>query len=160
MRDWIQDLRYGVRTLRRAPAFSVAAVLTIALGIGANATLFGVASSVMLQPLPFNDPDRLVRIWESNLARGWPIFSASYPNYLDWVRELRSFDPLAARRSMTLTLTGVNEPERVGSSAVTASFFRMLAATPARGRARIDHETLPRAPSTKATGNLTAKTMV
>jgi putative ABC transport system permease protein len=135
LRDWIQDVRYGLRTLRRAPAFSVAAALTIALGIGANATLFGVVSAVMLQPLPFKDSERLVRIFESNPSRGWPLFSTSYPNYIDWVRELRSFDPLAASRSMTLTLTGVSEPERIGGRVVTASFFSMLSAIPARGRA-------------------------
>ena len=147
MRDWIQDLRFGVRTLRRAPAFSVAAVLTIALGIGANATLFGVVSSVMLQPLPFKDPERLVRIWENNLARGWPIFSSSYPNYLDWARELRSFDSLAARRNLTLTLTGVNEPERIGGNAVTASFFPTLAATASRGRVLLSEDEKPGSPA-------------
>ena len=83
MQGWLQDLRFGLRTLRRAKGFTVAAVLTIALGVGTNATLFSVIHSVMLRPLPFRDSDRLVRVFDTNLSRGWPRFSASCPNFLD-----------------------------------------------------------------------------
>ena len=146
MQGWLQDLRFGLRTLRRAKGFTVAAVLTIALGVGTNATLFSVIHSVMLRPLPFRDSDRLVRVFDTNLSRGWPRFSASCPNFLDWQRESRSFDPLAATRSRSINLTGTGDPERLGGRATTASFFTMLATRPALGRTFTAADERPGAP--------------
>ena len=79
-----RDLRYALRGLGRSSMFTAAAVLTLALGVGANTAIFSVVNVVMLQPLPFGEPDRLVRIYESNPERGWLEFSASDPNFLDW----------------------------------------------------------------------------
>ena len=79
-----QDIRYGLRTLWRSPGFTFLACLALALGVGANTAIFTVVNAVMLRPLPFPDPDRLIRIWESNPTGGWPTFSASHPNFLDW----------------------------------------------------------------------------
>ena len=81
---WLQDLRYAARALRKSPGFTVVAAMTLALGVGANTAIFSVVNAVMLRPLPFTEPDRLVRIWESNLERGWPTFAVSHPNFLDW----------------------------------------------------------------------------
>jgi putative ABC transport system permease protein len=147
MHGWLLDLRFGLRTLRRAKAFTVAAVLTIALGVGANATLFSVIHSVMLRPLPFRDSDRLVRVFDTNLSRGWPRFSASCPNVLDWQREARSFDALSASRARSFNLTGTGEPERIGGSASTASIFTVLSARPALGRAFTAADEQPGAPA-------------
>ena len=147
MHGWLQDLRFGLRTLRRSKAFTVAAVLTIALGVGTNATLFSVIHSVMLRPLPFRDSDRLVRVFETNLSRGWPQFSVSCANAIDWQREARSFDPLAATRSRSMNLTGTGDPERVGARATTASFFALLAARPALGRVFTPEDERPGAPA-------------
>jgi putative ABC transport system permease protein len=134
MHGWLHDLRFGLRTLRRAKAFTIAAVLTIAFGVGTNATLFAVIHSVMLRPLPFPDAGRLVRIFETNLSRGWPQFSASCANVIDWQSEARSFDPLAAARGRSINLTESGEPERIGGTATTSNLFTMLAARPALGR--------------------------
>src|SRR5262245_31445674 len=121
-----QDVRYAVRTLGRAPGFTLVAVLTLALGIGANTAIFTVANAVMLRPLPFSEPDRLVRLWESNPVKGWPTFSASHPTFLDWRSESRSFERLAALVNVGFTLTSRDRAEIVRANAVTADFLPAL----------------------------------
>ncbi|MGH9789365.1 MAG: ABC transporter permease [Candidatus Acidiferrales bacterium] len=121
-----QDLRYGARQLARSPGFTAVAVLTLALGIGANTAIFSVANAVLLQPLPYQEPDRLVRLWESNPGRNWPFFSASAPNFNDWVQQNRSFESLAATEGATFNLTGTGEPERLRGRRVTSNFFALL----------------------------------
>src|SRR6516225_2939112 len=91
-----QDLRYGIRGLRESPGFSLTVMVMLALGIGANTTIFSVARAVMMKPLPYNDPDRLVRVWESNPARALPEFPVSAPNFKDWQTQQSAFDQLAA----------------------------------------------------------------
>jgi hypothetical protein len=86
---WRNDLRYTMRPLRRSPVFTAAAVLTLALGIGANTAIFSVVNAVLLRPLPFAHPDRLVRVAEKNDRLNLPDFSASVPNYLSWKNRLR-----------------------------------------------------------------------
>ncbi|MGH9777491.1 MAG: ABC transporter permease [Candidatus Acidiferrales bacterium] len=129
-----QDLRYGARQLLRSPGFTAVAVLTLALGIGANTAIFSVANAVLLQPLPYKEPDRLVRLWESNPGRNWPFFSASAPNFNDWVQQNQSFEPLAATEGDTFNLTGDGEPERLLGRRVTGNFFPLLGVEPALGR--------------------------
>jgi len=90
-----QDLRYGARLLRRSPAFSIVAMLTLALGIGANTAIFTVVNAVLLRPLPFPDPDRLVRIWESS-PQGYDRNVVNPHNFLDWRDRTRSFQQMAA----------------------------------------------------------------
>ncbi len=146
MHALLADVRSGLRSLLRSPGFTAAAVVALALGIGANTAIFSVVSSVLLRPLPYRDPDRLVRIWESNPGLGWPQFSTSYLNFLDWKRETRSFEPLAAWRNVGFNLTGSGEPERVGGGAVTASLFPMLGIDPALGRSFTTDEERPGGP--------------
>ena len=129
-----QDVRYGVRTLRRSPGFTLVAAITLALGIGASTAIFTVANTVMLKPLPFRDPQQLVRLWESNPEKGWPTFAASHPNFLDWRTETRSFERLAAVSNVGFTLTSGDTPEIVRANTVTSDFLPLLATAPALGR--------------------------
>ena len=85
-----------MRSLRKSPGFTLVAALTLALGVGANAAIFGVVNAVMLRPLPFAEPDALVRIWESNRERGWPTFALSHPNFLDFRAQASSVQSMAA----------------------------------------------------------------
>ncbi len=102
---FMQDLKYALRMLRRAPVFAAAAVLTLALGVGANTAIFSVVNAVMLQPLPFPEPGRLVRIWETNPKRNIAFFSASVPNYVSWKEQARCFEEVGASGGASLNLT-------------------------------------------------------
>ena len=137
-RRWVdsfaQDMRYGLRTLRRSPGFTIVAAATLSLGIGASTAIFTVANTVMFRPLPFNDPDRLLRLWESNLEKGWPTFSASHPNFLDWRAQNHSFELLAAQSSAGFTLTSQGSAEIVRALTVTADFLPTLGIAPTLGR--------------------------
>ena len=132
--DLRQDITFGLRMLRKSPGFTAVAVITLALGIGANTAIFTVINAVMLRPLPFADPDRLVRIWESNPGRGWPTFGASHPNYLDWAAQTRTFGHMAATTGVSFTLTDGGGAERVVALAVTHGFAPVLGVTPVLGR--------------------------
>jgi predicted permease len=128
----LQDIRYGIRMLFKAPAFVVVAVLTLALGIGANTALFSVVSGVLLSPLPFYQPDRLLAVYTR--SKDFDRTSISYPNFLDWVRNNRSFSDLAAFRPDSFELTGLGEPERLRTEMVSANFFPLLGVEPVVGR--------------------------
>jgi putative ABC transport system permease protein len=132
LRDLWQDVRYALRAARRAPAFTAAAVLTLGLGIGANAAMFGLVDAVLLHPLPFADPDRLVALWEKP-----PHFdhnTISPLTFLDWRDQAESFEDLAGVRSASMVITGGRDPEQVPAQAVSSSFFRILRVAPALGR--------------------------
>jgi predicted permease len=127
-----QDVSYGVRTLRKSPGFAVIAILTLAIGIGANTALFSVVNGVLLNPLPYPQPDRLVALYAH--TNEFNKFSISYPNFLDWSRENHSFSSLAAFRGETFTMTGIGDPERLDANMVTATFFPLLGIYPIIGR--------------------------
>lgn len=127
-----QDLRYGVRTLRKSPGFAVVSMLTLALGIGANTAVFSVLNGVLLQPLAYPDAQRLLRIDETTAE--FSQTSISYPNFLDWQREARSFSGIGVYRSDDLNFTGAGEPEQLSGEYVSASLFRVLGVTPLIGR--------------------------
>ncbi len=129
-----QDLRYGARTLFKNWGFTLIAVLTLALGIGANTAIFSVINAVLLQPLPFAQPDRLVTVWNDNLKEGGEGFSVSYPDFNDWRAQQQSFEKLAAFRSRDLTMTGVGEPVRLRGATTTSDLFPLLGASPRLGR--------------------------
>ena len=131
--DFVQDLRLALRLLRKSPGFAVVVILTLALGIGANTAIFSVIEGVLLAPLPYNDPNQLVTLMESN-----QVFSRdaiSYPNFLDWQRAARSFDGLSAvmvQQGVDLLAPGT--PEHLNGEYVSAGFFATLGVKPALGR--------------------------
>ncbi len=132
METLLQDIRFGIRMVAKSPGFAAIAIFTLALGIGANTALFSVVNGVLLNPLPYQQPDRLVALYarSKEFSRG----SISYPNFLDWVRRQRSFSTLAAFRQEDYNLTGMGEPERVPAEMVSAEFFPVLGVNPVAGR--------------------------
>ena len=139
-----QDVRHAWRTWRRTPVLALAAVLTMALGVGANTAVFSLVHGVLLRPLPYPDADRLVEVFEDNSrAGGGPFFRVSLLNYLSWVERARSFDALAAFNGRDFIVTEHGDPERILGSAVTASLFRVLGVTPIAGRALRGEDELP-----------------
>src|SRR6185369_4413545 len=139
----LQDLRHGFRLLRKYPAFSLAIIVTVGLGLGANATIFGVINAVLLEPLPYKDPDRLVRLWETNLKQNQPESPVSVPNFQDWQRHQSTFEELAALEMATFNLTGSGEPQRVSAARITANLVPMLGVAPALGRSFLPDEEQP-----------------
>ncbi len=131
-----QDLRYAVRLLGRTPGFTVLSVLILALGIGANTSIFSVVSAVLIKPLPFKAPDRLVFLWEDMSAGGLSDHSTVAPaNYADWKARSHSFEDMALFNGLQeFSLTGAGEPVRVGGISATGNFFSVLGLTPILGR--------------------------
>ncbi len=133
MDSLIQDLRYSARTLRKSPGFTLVAVLTLGLGIGANTAIFSVVNAVLLRPLPYRDPRRLVLVTER--MPQFPQMMVAYADFLDWRAGSRSFEDLAVyNRYRNLSLTGDGEPERIPTAFVTANLFGVLGVRPALGR--------------------------
>ncbi len=133
MRTLLQDIRYGIRMLLKKPGFTAVAVLTLALGIGACTAIFSVVNGVLLRPLPYAEPDRLVAMWSTSASERQEGFS-SFPNYKDWRAQTRSFEEMAAYRDWDFTLNGMGEARRVTAMRVTAGFFPLLGVSPAAGR--------------------------
>ena len=134
MRGFASDLRHGLRLLRRYPATSVVAVLTLALGIGANTAIFSVVDAVMLRRLPYPEPDRLVMVWEKRPTENVLTNVVSPADFVDWNARQTPFEHIAALATGQLTLTDAGEPRRVGFGAVTAAFFDILRVQPQLGR--------------------------
>src|ERR1700683_4520747 len=130
----LSDLRYTARTLRREPAFTGAAILTLAIAIGANTAIFSVVNAVMLRTLPFARPDRLVWVAEKNDKLKQPFFSASVLNYLSWPEQQQSFEQLAAIKQANFSLTGHGDPEQFAGNSITPSLFPLLGVQPVAGR--------------------------
>jgi len=137
----LQDLRYALRTLARNPGFTLAAVLTLALGIGATSAIFSVVNGVLLRPLPYAEPDRLVRLY--GVYEDFGRTSTSLPDYLDWRRESRTVPQMAARHQSALSLTGAGEPQQLVADRVTANFWETLRVAPAIGRVFTEAEERP-----------------
>src|SRR3989442_9505736 len=129
-----QDLRYGVRMLRKNLSFTVVAVVTLALGIGANTAIFSVVNSVLLRPLPYEQPDRLVMIWELNQERSLFHERPAPGNFLDWRARNQVFDGLAAWYQTIRTLRGEQDAEAVQTAQVAGDFFQLLRVAPAVGQ--------------------------
>jgi putative ABC transport system permease protein len=137
----LADLRYGLRLMRRAPGFSSAVVLTVALGIGATTAMFSVVYGIVLRPLPFPEPDRLVNLWSSAPRRGLTRAFVAMANVYDWKARNHVFEDIAALRAVAnFNLTGVGEPERLNGSRVSANLFPVLGATPLIGRVFTEEE--------------------
>jgi putative ABC transport system permease protein len=132
MEELFQDVRYGLRMLRKSPGFTAVALLTLALGIGANTSIFSVVYGVLLRPLPYKDSDRVIVLNETNPKVG--TVSVSYPNFLDWRSGNRAFSRMTAVASVSYNLAGVNQPENISGEAVSPDFLSMLGVHPVLGR--------------------------
>jgi MacB-like periplasmic core domain len=128
-----KDLRFAVRTLLKSPGFTLTAVLALALGIGANTAIFSVVNAVMLQRMPFEDPDRLVMVWEQSPRTG-KTNVANPINFLEWQARNHSFERIAALIAFPSSLNGDGEPEQVNGMIVSDGFFQILGVKPVLGR--------------------------
>ena len=132
MRTWLTDMQFGMRMLMKSPGFAVMAILTLAIGIGANTAIFTVLNSVLLRPLPFHDPDRLMLM--SERSPQFDSMSVAYQNYQDWKRQSTTFEKMALFRQKSYTLTGNRGPEQITAREVSAGFFDLLGVHLAMGR--------------------------
>src|SRR5262245_55893303 len=139
-----RDVSFGARGLWRSPGFSLAVILTLALGIGGNTAVFSVVDQLLLRPLPYPDGGQLVMVEESTGLN--PRADVSPANWLDWQRESRTFRRFAAWQSSALTLTGAGEPRRVTAQLVSSEFFPLLGVAPLLGRTISDEDDRPNGP--------------
>src|SRR5688572_4886761 len=129
-----QDVRYAARSLRRSRGFTAAAVVTLVLGIGATTAMFTVVSAVLLRPLPYRDPDRLVMVWQEYINRGWGIVGVSHANLAAIARQSRTLEAVGGFQPTTVSLSNGGDPQRVDGARVTSGLFGMLGVAPAAGR--------------------------
>ena len=141
--DLRQDVRYGLRMLIRNPAFTVIAVLALALGIGANSAIFSVVNTLLLRPLPYKNPGQLVVIWENATHLGFPKNTPSAANFLDWQKQNTLLEGMAAFAERSFNLTGIGEPERLDGRRVSANLFDLLGVKPILGRNFVPDEDKP-----------------
>jgi predicted permease len=144
--NMIEDIRYGLRVLRKSPGFTTVAVLTLALGIGANTAIFSVVNAVLFRPLPFRDPGRLMVVWHTPPQKSFPgvaKFVVSPANYLDWRDQNHVFEQMSAVGFGNFNLTGMGQPESVEGRAVSADFFSVLGVQPVLGRGFLGEEDQP-----------------
>src|SRR5205085_2896292 len=137
-----QDVRYGARTLWKRPGFTLVAVITLALGVGAHTTIFSVVNAVLLRPVPFPDADRLVLVWENRADDPADFNIVSAPNFLDWQRQNDVFESMAMFDSAGkgYNLSGGGEPQRASGVRVSWSFFEALGVKPSLGRGFLPEE--------------------
>jgi predicted permease len=151
MMNFLQDLRFGLRMLTKNPGFAAIAILTLALGIGANTALFSVVNGVLLNPLPFPEPGQLYSVYFKTAS--FEHSSISYPNFIDWQKQNHSFSMLSAFRSEDLNLTGAGEPERLHGHMISADMFPALGIPPLLGRNFRPEEDQPGAGPVAIIGN-------
>jgi putative ABC transport system permease protein len=132
LEHFVEDVRFGLRMLRKNPGFTAVAMLTLALGIGANAAVFSVVYAVLLRPLPYKDPASLIVLNETTPMVG--TVTVSYPNFLDWRDQSRTFSQMAAVREVGFNLSGVTQPENISGDAVSPNFLSMMGVRPFLGR--------------------------
>src|SRR5262249_11735726 len=137
------DVRYAIRVMTERPGFTAIAVITLALGIGANSAIFTVINAVVLRPLPFQDPDKIVILSENNFAKGWSQFAVAPANFLDWRDQNKAWAEISAFRGKSFNLIGRGEPERLTGALVSANVFRLLGVTPLVGRVFLEEEDRP-----------------
>jgi putative ABC transport system permease protein len=143
MEALLKDIRYGVRGLIKRPGFTVIALITLALGIGANTAIFSVINAVLLRPLQFKNPEELVIVWEDASFAGFPLNTPAPANYFDWKNQNQSFVDMAACAELSYNITGDGEPERVMTFAVTENFFPVFGVQPLLGRNFLAEEDRP-----------------
>jgi len=146
MSSLFQDLRHGLRLLGKSPAFTAAAIVVLALGIGANTAIFSIVNAVLLQPLPYKEPDRLVWVFHVPPPKAFPgrkTFAVSTANFIDWEKQSQSFEKMASIEFAGLNLTGKGEPESVQAGKVSQDFFAVLGLRPQLGRTFLPQENVP-----------------
>lgn len=143
MESLVKDIKYGIRGLVKRPGFTVIALITLALGIGANTAIFSVVNAVLLRPLQFTDPEQLVIVWEEASYAGFPTNTPAPANFIDWKNQNQSFSDMAASAETSFNLTGDGEPERVTAYSVTANFFPLFGVQPLLGRTFLPEEDRP-----------------
>jgi predicted permease len=141
--DMVQDVRYGLRMLARNPAFTLIAVIALALGIGANTAIFSVVNTILLRPLPYHEADRLMMVWEDNSRMGFPKDTPAAANFLDWRDQNHVFEGMAAISEISFNLTGTGDPERIDGRRVSAGLFSLLGVAPQLGRGFMAEEDKP-----------------
>jgi len=146
LRTLRQDLHFAIRTLRKSPGFTAVALLTLALGIGANSAIFSVVNGVLLKPLPYHQPDRLVYLYSQFPTMGFDEFWISPPEYRDLQERARSFSAIGAWRTGRVNVAGTENPVRVTSAIVSAEFFTALGVAPLLGRPFTAEEDRPNGP--------------
>src|SRR5690349_19132345 len=132
--DLLHDLRYAARMQRKNLAFTIIAVIALALGIGANTAIFSVVNTVLLRPLPYKDPERLVMVWEDASRHGYPRDTPAAANFVDWRDQSQNFEGMAAIADESFNLTGSGDPERLEGRRVSATMFPLLGVEPQIGR--------------------------
>src|SRR5918993_240184 len=143
MESILQDLRYSIRMLLKHPAYTAIAVITLALGIGANTAIFSVVNNVLLRSLPYENPDQIVTLWENNLKDNIPRDDVSPANFLDWHERQQSFSNLAFANPDSVDYTSAGEPEVIPAAVVSKGFFEVFGARPVLGRIFIHEEYEP-----------------
>jgi predicted permease len=143
MNTFAQDLRYGARILLKQPGFTFVAVITLALGIGANTAIFSLVNSILLRPLPFRDPDRVVRMVQASPKLGLASWGLSHADFAAYREQNRSFESIAVYNNSAINLTGNGEPERLPTANVTADFFKVFGVNPLLGRTFVEGEDSP-----------------
>src|SRR5688500_10373028 len=129
------DLEYALRNIANKPLFYAMVILTLALGIGANAAIFTVVNAVLLRPLPYPNPERLMMVWTYNPRQGFDKDVGTYPNFEDWRRASQSFERMSAYSGASVTLTGSGDPAQIRGARVTHEFFETMGTAPLRGHA-------------------------
>ncbi|MEP6913207.1 MAG: ABC transporter permease, partial [bacterium] len=134
MDSLLRDLRFSTRSLLKRPALTIIAIITLAVGIGANSAIFSVVNALLIKPLPFPELDRIVAIWEKQPSQGMERNEVALANYLDWRSQNKSFEQIGLYRWWSTNLTGIEPPERVQGFLVSANFFDVVGMKPAIGR--------------------------
>ena len=143
MGNLMLDLRGGWRAMYTRPGYAFIAILALALGMGANTTIFSIVNAVLLRPLPYPNADQLVWIWETNPGNNIKTEPVSIPNFVDWQTQNQSFEQLTAWGRTIVTLTGTGEPEQLSAAVVAANFFSTLGVSPAIGRTFVPDDNKP-----------------
>src|SRR5215469_12575383 len=148
MSPWTQDIRFALRSYRKSPWFTLVAILSLAIGIGANTSIFSVANALLFRPLPYKDPGRLVILWNRSPGLGITQDWFSTAQYFDIKTSHHGFEQIAIAIGGNYNLTGRGDPERVGAVRVSSNLLAMFGARPALGRLFTLDEDLPERPAT------------
>jgi len=145
MNNLLQDLRYGARMLFKKPGFTIAALLTLALGIGGNAAVFSLVNSILLRPVPYKHPERIYTIWETipKFRDRFPSLPVSARHFVEWREQSTFFEQVAVISPSSINLTNAGEPERLGAARVSANFFSLVGVDPQLGRVFLEGEDKP-----------------